>query len=118
MENSERVIAFADKTVLSISGLKIKGLNTQDIEDTLSEKLNTVVRVIGVTGDRIEMDVYGITPENIDKDEDNIIKAVACIEGVTLTELAEITENKQIKDADIEHLPDFDGIVCGKEKWL
>ena len=36
MENSERIIAFADKTVFSIKGLEVKGLNTEQIEDAPS----------------------------------------------------------------------------------
>ena len=69
MENSDRIIAFADKTVFSIKGLEVKGLNTEQIEDALMKKLGTIVRVIGVTSDRIEMDVYGIEPEQILRDE-------------------------------------------------
>ena len=88
MENSDRIIAFADKTVFSIKGLEVKGLNTEQIEDALMKKLGTIVRVIGVTSDRIEMDVYGIEPEQILRDENDVIKAVACAEGITLTDLA------------------------------
>lgn len=118
MSNSERIIAMADKTVLRISGLSVKGLNTQDIEDMLSEKLSAVTRVIGVSGEKIEMDLYGIDPQVISRDEDGIIKAVACIEGIELTELAMIEANERIIDVDIDKLPDFSGKFCSKDKWV
>ena len=51
------IIAHADKSVLKISGLTVKGLNTLQIEELLAAKLKTAVRVIGVTGESIEMDV-------------------------------------------------------------
>ncbi|MGI6586165.1 MAG: hypothetical protein ACOX3L_09575 [Lutisporaceae bacterium] len=47
--NQEYIIAYADKTVLKISGLRIKGLNTKKLEQILKEKLYTLVRIIGVT---------------------------------------------------------------------
>ena len=49
----EYIIVHADKTVLKISGLKIKGMNTKQLEDLLSERLHTYARVIGVTGDSV-----------------------------------------------------------------
>lgn len=69
MYSSEKIIAFADKTVFSIKGLEVKGLNTEQVEDILTKKLGTMVRVIGVTSSRIEMDVYGISPEQIRRDD-------------------------------------------------
>ena len=51
------IIAHADKSVLKISGLTVKGLNTLQIEELLAAKLKTAVRVIGVTGESIEMDL-------------------------------------------------------------
>ena len=53
MDSSEKIIAFADKTVFSIKGLEVKGLNTAQLEDILTKKLGTMVRVIGVTSSRI-----------------------------------------------------------------
>ena len=53
MDSSEKIIAFADKTVFSIKGLEVKGLNTEQLEDILTKKLGTLVRVIGVTSSRI-----------------------------------------------------------------
>ena len=76
------IIAHADKSVLKISGLTVKGLNTLQIEELLAAKLKTAVRVIGVTGESIEMDVYQIEPEKIRRDQKGIIEAVALAEGI------------------------------------
>ena len=117
MNNSNKIIAFADKTVFSIKGLEIKGLNTEQIEDILIEKFGTIVRVIGVTSERIEMDVYGIAPEQIMRDENNVIKAVACAEGVTLTELAAVESAERIVDIDYDDIATPTSPYCARERW-
>lgn len=118
MVPTEKIIALADKTVFAISGLDIHGLNTKDLEEVLSKKLEAPVRVIGVTGDYVEMDVYGINPENILKNEDNVIQAVACAEGITITDLTEISSAERMVELDINKLPDFSGVTCQREKWI
>lgn len=118
MSKREHVIAMADKTVFRISGLSIKGLNTQDIEKLLSERLQAETRVIGVTGSCLEMDVYGIDPAVIQRDARGIITAVSCLEGINLSDLAQIESNERIVSLDIEHLPDFEGKTCARDKWV
>ena len=56
----------------------------------LMDKFHSVVRVIGVTGSSIDMDIYGIDPEQIQKDEHGLIQAISTTEGVTATELAKL----------------------------
>ena len=79
--NHEYIIAHADKSVLKISGLEVKGLNTRQLEEILAEKLHTFVRVIGVTGDNIEMDVYNIDPEQVRRNEKGLIESIVLTEG-------------------------------------
>lgn len=117
MDSSEKIIAFADKTVFSIKGLEVKGLNTEQLEDILTKKLGTMVRVIGVTSSRIEMDVYGIAPEQIKRDENDVIKAVACAEGITLTDLAQIESNERIVEVDLNSIGEADAPYCARERW-
>lgn len=112
------IIAHADKTVLKISGLEIRGLNTRELEETLAEKLHTFVRVIGVTGEHVEMDIYGLDPEQIAKDEHGLIHAVALTEGITATELAAISCNEKIVDVDIQTVPDQPISDCPRERWM
>ena len=118
MDPSEKIIAFADKTVFSIKGLEVTGLNTEQLEDILTKKLGTMVRVIGVTSSRIEMDVYGIAPEQIKRDENDVIKAVACAEGITLTDLAQIESNERIVEVDLNSIGEADAPYCARERWI
>lgn len=117
MSQGERIVAFADKTVLLVSGLAVKGLRTDQLEEILMEKFASVVRVIGVTGDHVEMDVYGIEPEYILKNEDDIIQAVACADGITLTELAQITQAEKAVAVDYEEIETPESPYCPWEKW-
>lgn len=117
MDSSEKIIAFADKTVFSIKGLEVKGLNTEQLEDILTKKLGTLVRVIGVTSSRIEMDVYGIAPEQIKRDENNVIKAVACAEGITLTDLSQIESSERIVEVNFDEIDTEQAPYCARERW-
>ena len=108
----EYIIAHADKSVLKISGLEVKGLNTKQLEQILGEKLHTFVRVIGVTGDNIEMDVYDIEPEQVRKNEKGLIESIVLTEGITVTELAR--HNGKTKGAISQILKKIEkkGLVC------
>lgn len=116
--SQEYVIAYVDKSVVKISGLRIKGLDTQAVEKTLSEKLSAFVRVIGVTGDEIQMDVYNIDPEAVRRNARGLIEAVALTEGVTATEVAELSCSDKIIEVDLENLPDLPGSGCARERWM
>lgn len=65
--DDSKVIVQVDKTVVKITGIDVKGLNIQELEALIKDKLKSVVRIIGVTGSSLEMDVYGIEEEDIFK---------------------------------------------------
>lgn len=111
------IIVHADKSVLKISGLAIKGLNTAQIENILGSRLKTSVRIIGVTGDALEMDVYNIDPEQIRRDEAGLIEAVSLAEGITLTDLTRMVCSEKIIDVDFDSIPDQPLSACAKERW-
>ena len=114
--NEEHVIVHADKTVLKIRGIKVKGLNAHALEEMLTRRLQSLVRVIGVTGNSIDMYVYGIDEESILKDETGIIRALSLSEGITATELTEIALAEKIVPVDYDMIPGRkDG--CAKERW-
>ncbi len=117
MEN-QYIIAHADKSVLKISGLEIKGLNTAQIEELLAARMKTAVRVIGVTGDAIEMDVYNIDPEQIRRDERGLIEAVSLAEGIRLTDLTKMVCGEKIVDVDFDSIPDQPLSACARERWI
>ena len=50
MISQEFIIAAADKSILKISGIHVRGLNTQDLERRLSERLLWVVSVLAAFG--------------------------------------------------------------------
>ena len=114
----EYIIVHADKTVLKIAGLKVKGLNTKQLEELLSERLHTYARVIGVTGDSVEMDIYGIDPARIEKEEEGILHTVALAEGIKATDIAKIVCNEKIVEVDIDTVPATPKSECRRERWM
>jgi hypothetical protein len=109
------VIAYADKTVLKIHGISVKGLDAGALEKLLSEKLQSVVRVIGVTGDSIAMDLYGVDEESILKDEAGIIHTVSLTNGITVSDVTEISYAKKIVPVNFDEIPELKG--CAKQRW-
>jgi len=116
-DRAEYVIAHVDKTVVKIHGLRIKGLNARTLEEKLTERLKSVVRVIGVTGCSIDMDIYGLDEQSILKDEHGIIRAISLSEGITATELSHIAYAKKIVSVDYNNVPDPD-TGCSKVRWI
>jgi hypothetical protein len=111
------VFAYADKTMLRISGLSVHGLDAGRLEKIVAEKLNSPARVIGVTGQSIDMDVYGLKEENILRDEKNLIQAIALAEGITLTDLAGIACSGKAVVADLAAVANPSGSYCPGERW-
>ena len=114
----EYIIAHADKSVLKISGLEVKGLNTKQLEKILGDKLHTFVRVIGVTGNNIEMDVYDIEPEHVRKNEKGLIESIVLTEGITVTELTKLSCSEKIVPVDYNSIPDKPISDCAMERWM
>jgi hypothetical protein len=115
--NSNNIIVYADKTVLKVHGLDIHGLNTTEVEKLLMDRFKTIVRVIGVTGNSIDMDVYGMDPQQILKDEKGIIKTIAASEGITPLEVAKLSAER-IVEVDFNSVKERDGNYCARERWL
>ncbi len=116
MEQNQ-VIVYADKTVIKVSGMDIHGVDTQEVERLLTERFHTVVRVIGVTGSSIDMDVYGIDPEQILRDEQGVIRTISAAEGITPLEVARLAKAERITEADFDHIPEWKDGRCAGERW-
>ncbi len=114
----EYIIAHADKSVLKISGLHVKGLNTKELEQILMKKLHTTVRVIGVTGDGVEMDVYDIEPENVRKNAQGLIEIASLAEGITVTDIVKLSCSEKIVDVEYSQIPDQPISDCARERWM
>ena len=115
-KNGNYVIALADKTVLKIQGLRIKGLDLGKLEETLTAKLQSVVRIIGVTGQSLHMDVYGVDEERFLKDSNGIIKTISLFEGITATEVTEMAYAEKIVAVDFQAIP-HKPAGCAAERW-
>ncbi|ABB15547.1 hypothetical protein [Carboxydothermus hydrogenoformans] len=116
---SVRIIAYIDKTVVKIVGFKIDRINLMEIEKKLIEILKRPVRVIGVSGESLEFDVYELPPEQVYRNERNIIEAIAN-EGIEGVEVAKIVKAEQVPEVNLDDLilkPDEE-YNCPAERWL
>jgi hypothetical protein len=114
----DRIIVLADKTVLRVAGLTVRGLKPPELEKALADRLGTPVRVIGVTGRSVDMDVYGMEPEAVLADEEGAISAISAVEGITASEVTHMASARRAVDVDLERLPrpmPADG--CRAERW-
>ena len=116
MEND--IIVFADKTVLRVRGLSIRGLDTRQVEQLLTERFGSFVRVIGVTGDSIDMDVYGVEPEQILRDEEGVIKTLATAQGITALDIAKLVSEEKIVTVHADDIQKPEGAYCARERWI
>ncbi|HHZ02238.1 MAG TPA: hypothetical protein GX396_04790 [Tissierellia bacterium] len=117
MQEDTKVIVQVDKTVVKITGIEVKGLNIQQLEEILTDKLKSLIRIIGVTGTSIEMDVYGIEEEDILREEDGLIKAISLAEGISVSDVTSLSSVKKIKSVDINSIPDYLEDGCKGERW-
>ena len=117
-ENHVNVFVQVDKTVVKITGLAVKGLNIQQLEDLLQSRLHSMTRIIGVTGDSIEMDVYGMEEADIVRDEQGLIHTIAAADGICVSDVTQLSQVKKIRSVDIDHIPDYDPQGCMGERWL
>ncbi|MEL7649364.1 MAG: hypothetical protein AAGU76_14805 [Sedimentibacter sp.] len=113
-----KVIVQVDKTVVKITGLQVKGLNIQKLEEILANKLKSLIRIIGVTGSSIEMDVYGVEEDAILREEDGLIKAISMAEGISISDLSALSSVKKIQSVDIDNIPDYVENGCRGERWM
>ncbi|TYP55455.1 hypothetical protein [Thermosediminibacter litoriperuensis] len=117
MGNSH-VIVYVDKTMVKITGVKVKGLKPFELELTLKNLIGRPVRVIGVTADSVEMDVYGLAPEAIYKNEEGIVKAVSTVSGITASDVMRIASAEKAVEVSIEEIPRGEYNGCARERWL
>ncbi len=116
--NQAFIIVHADKSVMRISGIQVKGLNTQKLERILTDKLQALVRVIGVTGSEIEMDVYDIEPDHVIRNEKGLIEVLSLAEGITASDVTKISCSEKIVEVEFDRIPDQPISACAREKWI
>jgi hypothetical protein len=109
------IVIYAQKTVLRISGIAVRGLKPCELEELLSKKLDTMVRIIGVTGSSIEMDIYGIDPEALQKDRQGIVTAISMMQGVRVQDFLTMDFSRMC-EVTMDNLPPPTA-GCAKERW-
>ena len=117
MSENTSIYVNVDKTVVKITGLEVKGLNIQQLEEVLQSRLKTMTRIIGVTGDSIELDAYGIEESEILRDEDGLIQAIALTDGIRVTDVTGLKQVKKIHQVDFDHIPPVSKGCIG-ERWV
>lgn len=115
---SEKIIAYVDKTVVKLTGLKIQGLKPFKLEEFLSSKIGRPVRVIGVTSDSLQMDIYGLEPEAVLEDKEGFIKAISLVPGITASEVVQIEKAEKAVTVPVEELARNRSSACPKERWI
>ncbi len=118
MSEDTKIIVQVDKTVVKITGLKVIGLNIQQLEEIIQNKLKSLIRIIGVTGTSIEMDIYGIEEDDILREESGLIKAISLAEGITISDITSLSSVKKIQSIDIDSIPEIIENGCRGERWL
>ncbi len=114
----EHVIAYADKTVLKIDGIAVKGLKPEELEAQLFVLFQRPVRLIGVTSNSLEMDIYNLEPEQILSNEKGIITAISTVPGLTATEVTQIVQAEKAKEVTADQIIPGSGNGCARERWL
>lgn len=118
-QDNFKVIAYIDKTMVKIVGFNMNGLKPYQIEDKLQEILSRQVRVVGVSGNSLEIDVYNIAPEDIWRNEEGIIKAITTCEGLSGEEIAKIATAEKAPEISLEKLKkESKGAICPRERRL
>jgi hypothetical protein len=112
------IIAYVDKAVVKISGLKVSGLKPYELEGKIEESIDSRVRIIGVTGDSIDMDIYGMDKDSVYKNESGIVKAISMTEGITASDVIKIDSAEKIFEVDYKDIPNGEYEGCARERWL
>jgi hypothetical protein len=112
----EQVVAYADKTIVKIEGIKVKGLKPEELEEKIYDLFKRPVRVVGVTSDSLEMDIYNLPPERIIKDKEGVIKVLSLVPGLTATEIAKISKLKKAKAVDVKDIIPGSQYACAAER--
>ena len=116
MENI--IVAYVDKTIVKITGINVHGMKPNELEKKVAENIGCPVRVIGVSSDSIQMDVYGLSPEAIMRNEQGIIKTISLVPGLTAMDVAHIVDAKKALQISSEELLQRRRTSCPKQNWV
>lgn len=118
MGEEVRILVQVDKTVIKVTGLSVRGLRVNELEELLQQRLKSMVRIIGVSGSHIEMDVYGVEEKDILRDSDGIIKTIALARGIQVSDVAAMERVQKIQAVPFDSIPPYHPGECRAERWL
>lgn len=118
MSEEANIFVQVDKTVVKITGLSVKGLNVQQLEGLLQNRLKSMVRIIGVTGSSLEMDIYGMEESKILRDAEGVIRTIALAEGIYVSDVTRLSQVEKIRSVDYGQIPPYHPYGCQGERWL
>lgn len=114
----DKIVAYVDKTIVKITGIRIQGIKPVDLEQAVAQKIGCPVRVIGVSSESIQMDIYGLEPEAVLRDEAGLIRTISLIPGLTATDVAQIATAEKAREISAEELAKRTRTSCPKENWV
>lgn len=118
MNVEDKIVAYIDKTIVKITGIRIQGIKPVDLEKAVAEKLGCPVRVIGVSSHSLQMDIYGLEPESVLRDEKGLIRIISLIPGLTASDVAQIVTAEKAREVSAEELAKKPRASCPKENWV
>lgn len=113
-----QIFVQVDKTVVRITGLSVQNLNIRQLEDLLQSRLKTMLRIIGVTGSTLEMDVYGMDETDILRNAQGVIQAIAIADGIRVSDVTQLASIRKIRSVDFDRIPAHREGECMSERWL
>ncbi|MBP1764047.1 MAG: uncharacterized protein H6Q65_1105 [Firmicutes bacterium] len=114
----DKIVAYVDKTIVKITGIQIQGIKPIELEKAVAAKIGCPVRVIGVTSTSLKMDVYGLDPESILRDEQGLLQTISLIPGLTASDVTQIATAEKAKEISAEELAKRTRTCCPKENWV
>ena len=114
----DKIVAYVDKTIVKITGLHIQGIKLVDLEKAVAKRIKCPVRVIGVSSESLEMDIYGLEPEAVLRDEKGLIRTISLIPGLTASDVSQIVTAEKAQEVSAEELAKRTRTSCPKENWV
>lgn len=114
----DKIVAYVDKTIVKIIGIRIQGIKPVDLEKAVTKEIGCPVRVIGVSSESIQMDIYGLEPEAVLRNEKGLIQTISLIPGLTASDVAQIVTAEKAREISAEELAKRTRTSCPKENWV
>lgn len=113
----DKIIAYVDKTIVKITGIHVRGIKPADLEKKVAAAIGCPVRVIGVSSQSIQMDIYGLEPEAVLRNEKGFLQAVSLVPGLTASNIMQIATAEKAREVSAVELAKRTRTSCPKENW-